>query len=769
MFIFSSPGKYGKITGRVMDGETPLPYAQVILQGTHLGTVTNKDGYFTILDVPPGEYILIVRMIGYEPVSIFVEVYSDSTSIVNIGSLNKVEETEFPRVIVKPRKRLWVGELPPSPPSGIALSPLAEKMLNKNKFVIVPCETYDFFALYSSLRKEKIPVLLTSDIILHTSHLFFDYLLRILEYFKLSPLVDSLSKEMVEAFRREYNTARDSLFKEACRRNLAYFSVGASLLNPDFEIPQSVESIVNAEISLIKKHSDICKSPLFHYREDYTQFTPRGHYTRNPLLKRYFWTLMWYGRMRFSLEDMMQSLQSLLILKVMHNSPEIERKWKKIFDTFTLLIGETDDANYLTLLPVAQKVFGKDITLEEKDIWRKIDNFIKECRKLPSPKIFSTPETPQEAGVKNFRFFGQRFTFDSHILQKLVWPHIGMYKGHGKPFTYGYVYLWGAPYPTRVFPRGLDILSVLGSKEAEEILKEEGDTEYEGYDKNIEELRKEFERLEKKSIYEHYLFILKYLIQSDHGNAPEFMRMKAWRLKELNTALGFWSELRHDVILYVKMSATTCSCSSIWRKKKKREEPPAFVEPYPVVYRELRNLVEKTREYLEQTGFLLSELDDNFYKFEEFLSEIERLSLKELEGKSLSDEERKFIREGGKKLRSAIRFPWKYLKKVINTTDSKTPVIADVHTDYNSGLVLEEGVGNPDLIYVKMKIDGRDVILKGGVLSHYEFKQPISSRLTDEQWQEMIRTSPPPREKWVEKIVVLESGKSGEKKHREEH
>jgi hypothetical protein len=41
--------------------------------------------------------------------------------------------------------------------------------------------------------------------------------------------------------------------------------------------------------------------------------------------------------------------------------------------------------------------------------------------------------------------------------------------------------------------------------------------------------------------------------------------------------------------------------------------------------------------------------------------------------------------------------------------------------------------------------DGRILIGAGPMMSHYEFKQPVQDRLTDEKWREMLETNPPKR------------------------
>ena len=65
--------------------------------------------------------------------------------------------------------------------------------------------------------------------------------------------------------------------------------------------------------------------------------------------------------------------------------------------------------------------------------------------------------------------------------------------------------------------------------------------------------------------------------------------------------------------------------------------------------------------------------------------------------------------------------------------DERMDIIADVHTDPNTDQVLEDGVGSPYRIYVVIKDGKGGRICRGSVFSHYEFKHPVSERLTDEK------------------------------------
>lgn len=62
----------GKLTGIVTDQETgkPVDGVQVVIQGTTLGDLTQENGRFFIVNVPPGTYTITARRIGYQTVNI---------------------------------------------------------------------------------------------------------------------------------------------------------------------------------------------------------------------------------------------------------------------------------------------------------------------------------------------------------------------------------------------------------------------------------------------------------------------------------------------------------------------------------------------------------------------------------------------------------------------------------------------------------------------------------------------------------------------------
>ena len=67
-FIISALAQQGRISGYVKDIETgePIPYANVVVNGTDLGDATNVHGRFQVLGIPPGDHTLLVTMMGYK-------------------------------------------------------------------------------------------------------------------------------------------------------------------------------------------------------------------------------------------------------------------------------------------------------------------------------------------------------------------------------------------------------------------------------------------------------------------------------------------------------------------------------------------------------------------------------------------------------------------------------------------------------------------------------------------------------------------------------
>jgi hypothetical protein len=318
-------------------------------------------------------------------------------------------------------------------------------------------------------------------------------------------------------------------------------------------------------------------------------------------------------------------------------------------------------------------------------------------------------------------------------------------------------------------------MAVLGGNRAREILKEVGDDAYGNrpsnlsYDEALAKLQKEYGRLAEpdwnRNLYWSWLHALKPLLAEYGTGYQTFMTTSAYRTKSLTTALASWAQLRHDTILYAKQSYT------MTREASSHEPPPlppvqGYVEPIPEFYARLLALARMTNQGLTEMKVLDTKAKDRLEAFERLLERLLAIAEKELANQELAEKDYDFIRNFGEQLEAVVVAPnpakilalQLELDTAIRAGDRKrqdelremialetngamkTSLVADVHTDQNTRMVLEEGTGYVDLgFFVYKQPDGRLVLGAGPVLSYHEFKHPMGDRLTDEKWRVMLK------------------------------
>ncbi len=106
---------------------------------------------------------------------------------------------------------------------------------------------------------------------------------------------------------------------------------------------------------------------------------------------------------------------------------------------------------------------------------------------------------------------------------------------------------------------GLDVMTVLGSDQAYGSRRRTiAQDRYKNWESQIEKVNEEFAERDSDlwpaNLYTGWLESLQHVMALPDERAPDFMRSRVWARKSLNTALGSWTELRHDTILYAKQS-----------------------------------------------------------------------------------------------------------------------------------------------------------------------------------------------------------------------
>ena len=597
------------------------------------------------------------------------------------------------------------------------------KALIKNNFAVVSRGSNEFFDIYESNRYVMFPNFITVDSLMHTYHLYFAYLMRKSEQNYLAAKLSELSDDMLRKSTEQYQELKGTQWEEAAGKNVAFFYVGKKLLNDSEQLPvddSTIESTCNTEYNKVMEAAGIDECLLSGLNEDYSQYKPRGYYEGDDVLEHYFRSMMWYGRIPFDLgvDDMIKSaiLQTLAI-------SEYKDKWESIYKITSFFAGASDDPGYTQLSDIVSIAYGSDVTTMDLTDEASFNKVKKAVEKLEMPSINSIPVVEgEEAVIPSYRFMGQRFTVDAAIMQKLVYRNVGANLSDEK----------------RYLPDVLDTAAALGSESALNILKDQGDTEYAGYMDNLNEAKEHFNNddaaIWNASLYAGWLNTLRPLFEEKKEGYPSYMYSEEWNKKNLETFAGSYAELKHDTILYAKQIMAEMGGGDM-----ETLDDRGYVDPQPVIYSRFYFLSDKTREGLESYGMIDEDSKENLKLLSEIAMQLLKISEKELQNQPLTDEEYEFIRCYGGNLE---HFWYEVNKDTISeelvySHQAPCPTIADIATDPN-GTVLEVGSGNADDVYVVFPIDGELHVGRGSVYSFYQFTRPISGRLTDSEWREML-------------------------------
>ena len=616
-------------------------------------------------------------------------------------------------------------------------TPTQKQTLIQNGFFVAPGRDdpihsgyFEIYDIYKECKDQGIPIFVTTDALLHTYHIIYDAILKRSEqnlfFSRLLNLTAAMQLHSVD----EYYQATDTLAQNAALLNAAYFTVAGYFLDPNFPVPAFTSFLVQPEISLIQAHQGFASSPIFGYPEDYSQFKVRGHYTGNDTLKNYFISMMWYGKMSFAcdpgisltIDQVRQAtLAALLnvraIATLQSGGVPVRDEWESIYLPTVFFVGRADDLHFYSYLPLAFQVYGPDFLSLSADSLANLqllDQFIAAAQNLPDPLI-------NVSAPKGWRFMGQRFLPDSYFLDQLVWPFV----------------------PTRYMPSGLDVMAVLGSARAEELLNQMGAFAHTNYAQQLTLMKNYANSLPDsawvQTLYWNWLYCLMPMLFPKGSGYPPYMQNIAWTHKELADALASWGELRHDTILYVKQSGSYVGIGPDFSATQ------GFVEPNPHLFARLAALTEYTRLGLNNWNLLTPFTETKLMDLKDLLLNLQSIAEKELTNQTLTAGEYLTILNIGDTLEQLASLDDLTIPGSTAVNDStQMPVIADVHTDGINNKVLEEGSGYPLNIYVVNEIGGELVITRGAAYAYYEFEQPISNRLTDEQWRQMLRTATPP-------------------------
>ena len=690
-------------------------------------------------------------------------------------------------------------------------------------------------------------VLLSADAVFNTFHNFYDNVLLGVELETLRPrLLAMLGAVKAEAAKR-YNSLPVGPTKDASLDVVAYLQIAESLMEPESARILEVWGVSAEEIQQITDLGTwvggelvpAAASPLLdrpgystaedpscvacdpcaaspeegacgwyegsgedqlyvpcgeRYCEDYSQYKPRGHYTYNETLERYFRALMWLGRATFLNRSDQSTRGAVILVDSLKDAEAVIGDetvpaadiWRQAMRALGAFVGSMDDLNAHEIDAAVLQAMGGSFSLDALDGAGALEPIHAAIDELHDPEILSgflNSLADVGTATKGLRILGQIYMPDSYAMGQLVFGNVGASQttdAEGYELALDSCGITANTDPEtltppqtrcvcksawaegdwdvcRGLPSGIDVATVLGNPLARELALERFGS-YAGYPEKLNELVAEFAGFDVErwglSIGWTWLYALEDLLAEVDPGAPAFMRTDAWEKKSLETGLTSWAELRHDTILYVKQSYTgdlDADTDSDSDADTDIDYQFEYVEPHPRAYARLEAATRRLQALAigdalleDESGSVMAAL----VQMEEFLARAKEISVTELEGQELSASDVWWIRGAG----AAISSLENGLLDGLGLYDDahepdpdrlKTTLVADVHTFGAKSVVLEVGSGYLDYVAVTHRLPGGQWgVAVGPAFTYHEFEHDMTDRLTDEQWREMLTSDP---------------------------
>lgn len=637
------------------------------------------------------------------------------------------------------------------------LEPAQKRGLGDNGFVVLQDEwTGGYGRLYDRAYHRHLPIVITSDSILHAWHRSYDEILIEFETETAIAALRELLRRQHRALgqRIEAGTVPPSMAAAARDLDL-YLTVARRLLDdkkvgghhPD--VAQEAGTLVEDVLALAPKSARVIGERA--HTIDFSMFKPRGHYNAKPELQRYFRAMSWVQRIPFRLQNQgqpgqrraldRQAADAMLLTLAVTDDKALDQ-WSRLDTLLTAAVGEQDNATLLELdakMPDWIADLPGYAATKDAAVLARLGKMMAGRERIISAVLGAPRNGPRIDLPTNFYAIGQRFISDSNVLGQVVFDRIP-----GK----------------RMEPSVFDVQFALGSNRAGALLR--GELTTYGYQGRLHELRTAFDALSEddwsRSVYNGWLAAIRSLNLPERPEAlPEAMRTKAWANKTLSTQLASWAELRRDSTLYAKQSFTMVPLCDF---------PDAYVEPVPEFFGQM--------VALHDTGLRMAaavdpkkreRLVEFFTRGKAIMARLQGIAQAELDGTKLSDADMTFLKriidsqwkkvEGGCTMRHKLA-SWDgwYTELYYHPKDAFEfdPVIADVHTtptDANGstlGAVLHAATAQPrPMVFTVDHPDDEPCAYVGPVSTYHTVKTRDFKRFADEEWEHSDR---PPLEAW---------------------
>jgi uncharacterized protein DUF3160 len=684
--------------------------------------------------------------------------------------------------------------------------------LNSNEFSIFMTDGFvvserlgnqSFAQVYYKLLSDKMPVFISADSVLQAWHRTYDNMLEELEELELATLMEQVITNMaaqIPQTARLYGGNTQPL--NLSIQDADFFLTVARSLWTGQQVPSylGVDSRVSAALAAVQSLS-LQKFNLFGTLRavDFSQFQVRGHYNNSVRLQHFFQTMMWCSLIdqrvaTFSpnQEDDIRELGTTVVMAYLLQQSGQYPAWSALDQALRGFVGVPESMTFpqlQSLLSAANIHSPADVpdlatltNLQTRLLTGELG-----LETIRSGVFFYDPFSPDVPKLpRSFAVFSQRFTMDAWAFSEVTWPSTG-----------NWVF--------RMRPSCLDVaFAVFGNNSivpelASRMAATNGAPFRDGlpYQTNLAAVRNVIDGQNSGAwsncMYTAWLGALRALSSpTTDSEYPEAMRTQAWAMKNLNTQLASWTELKHDTVLY---DAQAYSGEILC------DYPAGYVEPRPEFWRAmyvLSTVAANAIAALPLSGTITLpgrtpfpptvQYDLPAVQLAEFscltnfatqMLVVKDMAERELAQQPLTEEETNLIlnfmqqsqyydgEEAYNGWYPQLFYHNVYVPEVPGSSfdqsegsDKWDALVTDVQTDppnpyiNDPGAVLHEAAGSVDLIMIAVDNGSSRMVYAGPVLSQYEFEVPGTTRLTDAEWQAQLGSAEQPPPDWTQSYLV---------------
>ena len=467
--------------------------------------------------------------------------------------------------------------------------------LNNNGFAILdnpaPKDAASFYSAYSWLSDKEIPLLITSDFLIHyhqntikqiskdiEENVFYDNIWQISKW-----LYDS-SRNRYEARLAKIGNVNDQVL-ESERLATAYFAVALKLLEPTpsqidatgqdaskfssseaeslyFNILPYLQVDAAEEVRLIKEASVKTKSPVLLYNRNYMDFVVPSEYRRTEKLYNFYLASTWLNSV-FPLvvkdkncpdclldkDDAKLSLiASSFITKDFSANQDLKNRWALVYKLMSYSKGLRDDLTYRNYDDTMKSLFGENYDPEvlfaesNPEAAANMDKMRAKLLALPFSDFQGALDKTKDKPRLGFKLLSDYYFPNEYVFNRLSGDEVGNY-GQAKPAADDSTVCKENLKRCNGF--GLDIIGLVADKLSTDSYWVDN-TNFASYDEKLATLKNELKTLLiwHNNNFWSTLSTIKTVFENNNSQMQAYSRSDTWRQHLIDVSAAAWVDMQ---------------------------------------------------------------------------------------------------------------------------------------------------------------------------------------------------------------------------------